>query len=368
MSKNIIAFCSDIPEFHLNRILDSNWISKFPGAYWIYSLSIKFSESDIDFFSGDIVLEKIKNGHINANDVFIIQDSNSYHGYQLINKGCSPFLITCLESPLYAYNFYDNVNKVSRNFRVRILFDGLLKKLSPNSGINEVLKFPTYGSHQLNRVMINWETKKLLVLVASNKHFNIDFKIPNFDKWIYYLYWLREILLRVLSKSRRDAKKVELLSLRREYVKYFSAINCLDIFGNGWEEYFKLNNLPVVSIKGKCEDKIEAISSYKFALCFENVRYDGYVTEKVLDCFIAGVIPIYLGADNITEFIPKDAFIDARNFKSFKDLEIFITNLSERDASVYLKAADMFLKKDPSFSFEAFSDKIFNYFISNYVK
>lgn len=41
----------------------------------------------------------------------------------------------------------------------------------------------------------------------------------------------------------------------------------------------------------------------------------GYITEKIFDCFFPGVIPIYWGAENVTDYIPQDTFIDRRNLK-----------------------------------------------------
>lgn len=72
--------------------------------------------------------------------------------------------------------------------------------------------------------------------------------------------------------------------------------------------------------KGGASSKIKTISEYKFNICFENC-YDelyswDYVTEKIYDCFCAKTIPIYYGAYNIEEIIPKKLFIDFRDYKN----------------------------------------------------
>lgn len=43
---------------------------------------------------------------------------------------------------------------------------------------------------------------------------------------------------------------------------------------------------------------IDWISIYKFMLCFENSSAPGYVTEKALQAYLAGTIPIYWGHDD----------------------------------------------------------------------
>lgn len=42
-------------------------------------------------------------------------------------------------------------------------------------------------------------------------------------------------------------------------------------------------------------DKIQTLKNYKYTLCFENSYTPGYVTEKLIDSFLAGSIPIYWG-------------------------------------------------------------------------
>jgi hypothetical protein len=42
-------------------------------------------------------------------------------------------------------------------------------------------------------------------------------------------------------------------------------------------------------------DKIRHLSRFKFAIACENLVADGYITEKLLDCFQADTVPIYVG-------------------------------------------------------------------------
>lgn len=82
----------------------------------------------------------------------------------------------------------------------------------------------------------------------------------------------------------------------------------LDVYGPGWEHSVLSHGVfPAGS-------KRQALSKYRFALCYENACFDGYITEKIFDCFSAGTIPIYLGAPNVSDHIPPECYIDARNF------------------------------------------------------
>ena len=57
------------------------------------------------------------------------------------------------------------------------------------------------------------------------------------------------------------------------------------------------------------KNKIEFLSSYKFSISMENSEGDGYVTEKIIESFIAGTIPIYYGDYMIDEYINPKAYI-----------------------------------------------------------
>ena len=58
---------------------------------------------------------------------------------------------------------------------------------------------------------------------------------------------------------------------------------------------------------------ISVYSQYKFIICFENSKTDGYITEKIFNVFLSGSIPIYDGADNIKDYINSGTFIQYDN-------------------------------------------------------
>jgi hypothetical protein len=64
---------------------------------------------------------------------------------------------------------------------------------------------------------------------------------------------------------------------------------------------------------GIIKNKIEFLSHYKFSIAMENSEGQGYVSEKILDSFMAGTIPIYYGGYTIDEFINPKSFILIKN-------------------------------------------------------
>lgn len=57
------------------------------------------------------------------------------------------------------------------------------------------------------------------------------------------------------------------------------------------------------------ETLLKIFNQYKFIVCFENSKTDGYITEKIFNAFLAKTIPIYDGAPNITSFIDPNSFV-----------------------------------------------------------
>jgi hypothetical protein len=70
----------------------------------------------------------------------------------------------------------------------------------------------------------------------------------------------------------------------------------------------------------------------------------GYVTEKIFDCFYAGCIPIYLGAKNISKLIPTDSFIDYRKYSSAQELLNHIITLSDNEILLMKQAGKNFIQ------------------------
>lgn len=78
-----------------------------------------------------------------------------------------------------------------------------------------------------------------------------------------------------------------------------------------------LNNYPQVGPSK--EDKNAFLKTCKFAIAFENDDYDdlqGYVTEKIIDAFAAGAIPIYWGDPTISSVFNAKAFLNRRDYES----------------------------------------------------
>ena len=79
-------------------------------------------------------------------------------------------------------------------------------------------------------------------------------------------------------------------------------------------------------------------------MAYENTtKHLGMISEKIFDCFAAGSVPIYLGAPNITDYIPRECFIDVRDYAGYGELYEDLANMSESRYQGYLSAAREFI-------------------------
>lgn len=82
-----------------------------------------------------------------------------------------------------------------------------------------------------------------------------------------------------------------------------------------------LNNMPNGETVNMMT-KIDIQKRCKFSIAVDSVSYPGFVTEKILDAFIANAIPIYRGDPEITKVFNEKAFVNCNNKANEEILEI----------------------------------------------
>jgi hypothetical protein len=171
-------------------------------------------------------------------------------------------------------------------------------------------------------------------------------EIPSFEE---------KKLCTLVSTNLTSPHPNELYSEREKAITYFENAqeNGFEFYGRQWDA----QTHP--SYRGTTENKIDTIKNYRFSICYENIHtIDGYVTEKIFDCFAAGNVPIYWGASNIDTYIPKNCFIDRHAFKDLSDLHTFLKNMTQEEYEGYLTHIRAFLLSDAAqlFSWKHFHE------------
>ncbi len=120
-----------------------------------------------------------------------------------------------------------------------------------------------------------------------------------------------------------------------------------DIYGRYWIKRFYRDFRGEIPGHHSGKEKIQTLKNYKFSICFENTKdLPGYITEKIFHSFEAGCVPIYRGASNVTSYIPKNCFIDYRDFQDREQLYQFMKSMPKSVYESYLDNIRIFLSSE----------------------
>ncbi len=358
---NTVALCTAAAAFSENKILRREIAGKYPGALWMPELVDKLIRHGIATVTGDVALRRVKTGELSPSEVWVIQEDRSSEADELLRFGAKGKVLLCCESPLFAADFYRNLSGISRKFEHSLVFRGAIKDAFPLIAAH-ALYFPSFDPAQ-PCPSLPWGARKYLVMVAGNKYWKIR-RSP-----IRQLAAkIRDIVSRSPQRFSTAYASTQLHDQRLAAISHFGRGGKLDLYGGGWGS---LKNLPlrwqnelsttVFSLNpAPCTDKLATIAGYKFALCFENIEFPGYVTEKMIDCLVAGVVPIYWGAPDIQDFVPEDCFIDARKFESLTDLESYLERVSEAEWQKIVNCGCSFLSgaMGQRYSYRGFAERM----------
>ena len=81
---------------------------------------------------------------------------------------------------------------------------------------------------------------------------------------------------------------------------------------------------------------INFIKEHKFMISMENNKEDYYITEKICNGLFAGVIPIYWGSPNITEYFNEDRILHLKD-DSDNEINKIIDEMLNMSDDVYLE-------------------------------
>jgi hypothetical protein len=359
---NIVIYSTDTAVFMNNKILDRAFMAKHHHGEALTDLAEAIIDAGYHFMTLDIYLSEFSN-----EKALLISDMGSGIS-SLKSPNIIPAVSFSLESPVIATRYYHSINSRAKSFRFILDWKGIANRIKDSDQFFLEIFHPNKFDLMPLEVE-NWSNKKFMVIINSNK-LALQWHWPFFAENNYFSY-----IKALASNIRTQWIKLidpqittQLYFERLKAIQYFSQRDDFDLYGYGWGD---LNNFSISDyqaaiskvyrgpIKGNDDnkDKVNILKKYKFSIVYENAIFPGYITEKIFDCFSAGVIPIYMGDPTIQEIIPNNTFIDLRNFKNFKELELYIDQINKEEAIKYLKAAHDFIH---SIDFESYTSANFS--------
>lgn len=208
-------------------------------------------------------------------------------------------------------------------------------------------------------------------LIDDKKYIKVNYSFK-FPEYVNVVYEHKEKFCTMISANKSANHTDEIYSERIKAVRWFenNHPDDFDLYGIGWDNLhvFKtrwisrvLNRLEPLrmlwsekypSYRGAIETKLPVLKKYKFSICYENTINDpGYITEKIFDSIFAGCVPIYLGAPNITEFIPDGCFIDKRRFLNYEELYAYMIGLDKQKYMQFIYNINEYINSEQKYFF-----------------
>ena len=126
---------------------------------------------------------------------------------------------------------------------------------------------------------------------------------------------------------------------------------CEHLKENGIVDIYKNQNIPI----------IQSLKDYMFSIVIENFVDDLYFTEKILNCFATGTIPIYFGARKISEKFNSSGILE---FRSLDELDRILETLSK---DVYYSKMPAIKKNfERCLDYKSMEDYIFKNYCKNW--
>lgn len=281
-----------------------------------YSPNLQFEMSDLSEYSSSL---KKKNSFWKNLLTSLYPNSIS------LKKGISKIVFWNINSKLiHKYN----LNKLPKEKLILFLWEPptVLKKMHKKKVLALFSKIFTWNDELVdNKTYFKFYYPVLSPMIEQ---------IPSFEE---------KKLCTMFCSNLKSSFPNELYSERKKAIEYFETLeeDVFDFYGKGWEENTYKNH------RGWVLDKTSAQKNYKFLICYENSgALSGYITEKIFDCFSSGVVPIYWGASNIEQYVPKDCFIDRRNFSSIEEVYLYIKKMNKEEYQGYIDRIRTFLSSD----------------------
>jgi alpha(1,3/1,4) fucosyltransferase len=269
-----------------------------------------------------------------------------------------PFVLQVLESPVVTPQSF--VEKNRRNFNAVVSYE---------PGLDETRKQFSYCLPNNPRLAISevpFNERRCAVMVNSNRVEGVfAMRQPGIEGLPGIGRYLSGWELPLFRATNR-----ELYSWRRSLARVSDEFTppVLDVFGTGWKgEQISWNplysNPPYrCAVNGQSRDgKHQLVSGYRFGIGVENFRGSlGYISEKIFDVLVAGAVPVYLGEERIADAVPKSAFVDAREFRTQKELLLYLRSCPECDWEAMRESGMEYLKSEAFFQFsdEAFAARM----------
>jgi hypothetical protein len=186
-----------------------------------------------------------------------------------------------------------------------IYFDDAIPNVFSNEGTEEKYGWLLESKSIIPHIYSYVENNLDSLLLKFSKIFTSDRSLYSLDERIIFIpantLWVKQ--MQIYPKT----KLISMISSHKNMTVGHSLRLTMMNDLHGRIDIFGQNSNPI-SVK---ED---GLKDYMFSVAIENSSYETYFTEKILDCFATGTIPIYWGAPDILNYFNPEGIILLEDF------------------------------------------------------
>ena len=262
-----------------------------------------------------------------------------------------------LKKKVYSISNFENIKTNTSDSKTDKYIDNWHNKLFiPQIKSEKINYIITY--HQINK--FNYEKDCFNIIIDGEpnpiKHIEADMLITTKKDYInnentifvpYFVYSFLELKISPSQLIKNENDKI--IDYNRKFC-CFAYSNCNEKFDgvvNRKNFYYLIQKITSNKVDnlGKCYNKnknnnqwwgdnLSLYKKYKFVIAFENSSMKGYITEKLTMPMLARAIPIYLGADDVSDYFNPKSFINVNDFENFEECIHYILKV-DSDNTLY---------------------------------
>ena len=127
--------------------------------------------------------------------------------------------------------------------------------------------------------------------------------------------------------------------------EFFKELHALDSSVDGLG---KANHTKEIVIPEKWWELPQVYKDYKFGFALENNNEIGYITEKIMNVYLGGSIPLYWGTSYVKKIFNPESFVYLNDFPNLKSAAQYVYELSKDESRLKaMREAPIFVKDSP---------------------
>ncbi|HYE69278.1 MAG TPA: hypothetical protein VEA58_11745 [Anaerovoracaceae bacterium] len=189
---------------------------------------------------------------------------------------------------------FHQVDRYTESFKIALLIEPPLINTESYHWIRQECNYKTFN----------------LILTYNKELLSIDSRF----KWYPFGgCWIKPADQKIYEKTKRisiiaSSKKITFgHRLRHDIINRF--IDSIDVFGNGYQFI---------------ESKLTGLRDYAYSIVVENDPCDAFFSEKLIDCFRTGTVPIYWGSESVGKHFDTHGMC---GFRDIDELSNILTNI-----------------------------------------